>query len=357
MSIIIPYPLEHSCDMCGCSCMAQLVGPLSDDEKTRVVEAQQAFVQSGAMPSTLNPLMKGLKADGSCLYFLNFPQKSCCFLDENSRCRIHSQFGSEHKPAACRRFPLIAIRAEDDIRIAIKPYCYANYHTCALEPADSNAYDAYMRDDVMRPILQDLVENAAPRPPIQSRDPQELALARAQEREIIAWLGREKISAAELFPALVTGARRPQTRLSKPFIQDVRHAFAALAPNVDEIAASLGRSTHAQRVERLAAALRGTPCPSAVDAETPLWKFARYALHNAVFLRETTRFPVLSVGAFSLALGVLAASTAQPPDAAEITPDAAFILTAWMRVMAQSKVFEALIPSQQAFIELTRHCA
>ena len=242
MSIVIPYPLEHTCDMCGCSCMAQLVGPLSDAEKANVSEAQKAFAHDGSMPPMLNPLMKGLKPDGSCLYFLNFPQKSCCFLDENLRCRIHAQFGAAHKPAACRRFPLIAIRAEDDIRIAIKPYCYANYHTCSLAPAPPDAYDAYMRSDEMRPILEDLVSSAAARPPIQSPNPRERAMACDQEREIIAWLGREKIPAAELFPALVSGNRQPQTKLPKPFLQDVSHAFAALAPTVDAIAQTLGTS-------------------------------------------------------------------------------------------------------------------
>ena len=356
MSIVIPYPLEHTCDMCGCSCMAQLVGPLSDAEKANVSEAQKAFAHDGSMPPTLNPLMKGLKPDGSCLYFLNFPQKSCCFLDENLRCRIHAQFGAAHKPAACRRFPLIAIRAEDDIRIAIKPYCYANYHTCSLAPAPPDVYDAYMRSDEMRPILEDLVSSAAARPPIQSPSPRERAMACDQEREIIAWLGREKIPAAELFPALVSGNRQPQTKLPKPFLQDVSHAFAALAPTVDAIAQTLGTSVHATHVASLANALRSPLCPAAIDGETPLWRFARYALHNAVFLRETTRFPVLPIGTFALALGALAATTAQPPSDANVAPAAANILTAWMRIMAQSKLFEALIPSQQAFIALSRHC-
>ena len=177
-----------------------------------------------------------------------------------------------------------------------------------------------------------------------------------QEREIIAWLGREKIPAAELFPALVSGNRQPQTKLPKPFLQDVSHAFAALAPTVDAIAQTLGTSVHATHVASLANALRSHLCPAAIDGETPLWRFARYALHNAVFLRETTRFPVLPLGTFALARGALAATTAQPPSDATVAPAAANILTAWMRIMAQSKLFEALIPSQQAFIALSRHC-
>lgn len=353
MAILIPYPLDHSCEMCGCSCMAQLVGPLSDAEVDRVSRAHRAFAQTDTMPPGLNPIMKGIKPDGSCLYFLNFPQKKCCFLDENARCRIHAEFDATHKPAACRRFPLIAIRAQDDIRIAVKPYCYANYRVCSLEPAAPGFADACMQDPVMRPILDDLIDNAARRLPVQSPDPAAQALALEQERELIAWLGRENISAADLFPALVTGCRRPRAELPEPFLRDVARAFERIVPAVSQIADALGSSAHAKHVLRLCRALSDPVRPQALAGDAPLWRFARHALHNAVFLRETTRFPDLSIGCFALALGALLASSAQNGDA--VTPDAAHIFTAWMRIMAQSKLFEALFPTPKSFVELTRN--
>ena len=86
--ISIPYPLEHTCEMCGCSCLAQLVGPLSDEEHANILEAHQTLED---VAKDVNPIMKGLKPDGTCLYFLNFPGKRCFFLDDNHRCRIHGQ--------------------------------------------------------------------------------------------------------------------------------------------------------------------------------------------------------------------------------------------------------------------------
>ncbi len=353
MAILIPYPLDHSCEMCGCSCMAQLVGPLSDTEVEHVCLARRAFAQNNTIPRDLNPIMKGIKPDGSSLSFLNFPQKKCCFLDENARCKIHAEFDAMHKPAACRRFPLFAVRVQDDIRIAIKPYCYANCRVCSLAPAAPGIADAYRQDPRMRPILDDLIDNAARRLPVQSPDPAAQTLALDQERELIAWLGRENISAAELFPALVTGRRRPREELPRPFLRDVARTFERIAPAVSQIADALGNSAHAKHALRLCRALSDPVRPQALADDAPLWRFARHELHNAVFLRETTRFPDLSIGCFGLALGALLASSAQIGDA--VTPDAAHIFTAWMRLMAQSKLFEAIFPTPQSFIELTRH--
>lgn len=347
MQILIPYPLKHTCTLCGCSCMAQLVGPLSETEKSHIADAQNALASSHDLPPTLNPLMKGVKPDGSCLYFLNFPQKSCCFLDKTSKCMIHSQFGALKKPAACRRFPRIAIRTENDVRVAIKPYCYANYTVCDLQACDG-LYETYHRDDEMRPILDDLLENAAFRPIIQSKDPDECQRAQTQEREILAWLSHEKICAAELFPALVCGAREKRDKLPKPFIQDVQRTFQQIAHTVASIAQSLGPSAYAKHVETLAQSLVHPIHAELLDDKT-FWNYARYALHNAVFLRETTRFPDLSIGTFALSLGALAAST--HPD------NAANLLTSWFRIFAQTKIFETLFPGPQNWIALTRHLA
>ena len=119
MRICIPYELEHRCAMCGCSCMAQLVGPLDEAELRAVESAREGL--GASMPAGVNPIMKGVKPDGTCLHFLNFPQKRCVFLDGEHLCRIHGRYGAGQKPAACRRFPRIAIRTENEVRVGIKP--------------------------------------------------------------------------------------------------------------------------------------------------------------------------------------------------------------------------------------------
>ena len=170
----MPYPIDHTCECCGCSCLAQLVGPLTDNEHANILDAHQDLAASGAVHADVNPIMKGLKPDGTCLHFLNFPGKRCFFLGDDNLCKIHGKFGAMKKPAACRRFPLIAIRTESEIRIGIKPYCYANMRVCKLEPAASDAlawYEAAQSTPntadldaqhcEMKIMLDDLIENAA----------------------------------------------------------------------------------------------------------------------------------------------------------------------------------------------------
>ena len=177
MKIVIPFPLEHTCELCGCSCMAQLVGPLSDDEHENIMDAHRKLSDGGLMDKGLNPIMKGMKPDGSCLLFLNFPQKRCAFLGADHLCKIHGKFGAMQNPAACRRFPRIAVRTETEIRVGIKPYCYANIRTCDTSRAPEDIYQTYMRDPEMADILNDLIENASFRPAVRVKDEEEIARA------------------------------------------------------------------------------------------------------------------------------------------------------------------------------------
>lgn len=83
-----------SCHSCG-DCCRTLVGHLFEHERQRL-EAQNWQTELGKEPyvraggsSVLNK-----RADGACV-----------FLDAENRCRIHSRFGEEAKPLACRVFP------------------------------------------------------------------------------------------------------------------------------------------------------------------------------------------------------------------------------------------------------------
>jgi hypothetical protein len=86
------------------------------------------------------------------------------------------------------------------------------------------------------------------------------------------------------------------------------------------------------------------------DCLTPEHKFGKYVrivLFEAVFLRETSRFPAVSLRTFALALGALAA--AQDPNNADTH------YTAWMRLFAQTQAFSMLFPTPQAMAALARH--
>ncbi len=342
--INMPYPIDHTCEMCGCSCMAQLVGPLTDNELANV---QDSFQNLDDIPKDVNPIMKGLKPDGTCLHFLNFPGKRCYFLDENNRCRIHGKFGAMKKPAACRRFPVIAIQTESEIRIGIKPYCYANMRVCNLEPCKGDELDRYRADDEMRAQLEDLIENASFRPVIRVPDPEEILQARIQESQILSWL-QGNMSYASLLASLARGTQAAADSLPKPFIQDVQKAFKSLAPQLRAEAEKLGTTPHAEHARALCDVLE-QPLRNfdLLEPERKFGRYLRYALYEAVFLRETSRFPAVSLGSFALALGGLAA--------AQDTEHASDHLTAWMRLFAQTQAFAMLFPSHQAMAAMMRY--
>ncbi|MBR4984842.1 MAG: YkgJ family cysteine cluster protein [Proteobacteria bacterium] len=345
--IAMPYPIDHACEMCGCSCMAQLVGPLSDLEHQNVLEAHRDLPESAGVPKDVNPIMKGLKPDGSCLYFLNFPGKRCIFLDKDHKCTIHGHFGAAKKPAACRRFPIIAIRTESEIRIGIKPYCYANYRCCKLDPAEPAAVENYRKDPEMAEMLDDLIQNAAFRPVIRINDPEEALQARIQETQIMSWL-QSDMNYASLLASLARGSQARLDKLPKPFVQEVQKAFRALSGMLAQEAEKLGTTAHARHARELCECLNRPMVDFALLADGhPFARYARYALFEAVFLRETSRFPAVSLGTFGIALGALAA--AQDPE------NASDHLTAWMRLFAQTQAFAMLFPTPQAMSALMRH--
>lgn len=343
--LTMPYPIDHTCELCGCSCMAQLVGPLTESEHDNAVEAHRKLSESGDMPADLNPIMKGLKPDGTCMHFIHFPGKRCAFLGDDNLCRIHGRFGAEKKPAACRRFPVIAIATESEIRIGIKPYCYANMRTCSLSHTQPGYLESYR--SAHADAFADLVENASFRAVLRTPDEDELLQARLQEAQILSWLDQPMPYAA-ILASLISGAPSGLAQLPKPFVQDVQRAFGGLSEMLAEDVKKLGDTKHAAHAADLLACLKRPLVQfDSLRPESPFGRYVRFAIYEAVFLRETTRFPAVSLGAFAYALGALAA--AQDPDRA----DAHF--TAWMRLMAQTQAFTMLFPSPQAMAALTRH--
>jgi|GEM_PF-2525293 len=337
----LPYPLDHACQNCGCSCQAQLVGPLSDKEYQRVIDAHKVLHQDGKVAPNINPILKGMKPDGTCLHFLHFPQSRCLFLDDTQRCTIHAQFGAMQKPAACRRFPHIAIRTESEIRLGLKPYCYANANVCILDPSDDQAK--------LTPgdFFDDLVSHADFRPVLRNADPQDTLQAKLQECQILAWL-QSNMSYPQLLAQLVRAQDKPPETLPKAFLRDCEAAFRRLAQRLTPDVQKLGIQSHAEHCQRLLAQLqKPLQNPGDLAPDPKFWRYTRYALFMAVFLRETSRFPSVATGTFALALGYLAAI--QDPD------HASDHLTAWMRLFAQTQAFMFLFDTPQALASLTKH--
>ncbi|MBO4349348.1 MAG: YkgJ family cysteine cluster protein [Proteobacteria bacterium] len=346
--INMPYPIDHTCEMCGCSCLAQLVGPLTDAEHQNILNAHSTLGEQGDVPKDVNPIMKGLKPDGTCLYFLNFPGKRCFFLGDDNLCKIHGKLGAMQKPAACRRFPVIAIQTESEIRLGIKPYCYANMRVCHLEPAKPEDLSRIRTDDSTADWVRDLLENAAFRPVIRIPDEDEALQARIQESQILSWLQSDMPYAGLLASLAHGGMPSKQTHLPKPFVQDVQHAFKALAIPLRSEAEKLGTTVHARHCRDLCSLLEKPITHfDGLEPDSRFGKYLRFSLFEAVFLRETSRFPAVSLGTFALALGGLAA--------VQDMEHASDHLTAWMRLFAQTQAFAMLFPTPQAMAAIMRN--
>ena len=346
--INMAYPIDHTCEMCGCSCLSQLVGPLTDEEHRNILNAHSVLGDQGDVPKALNPIMKGLKPDGTCLHFLNFPGKRCFFLGDDNLCKIHGKLGAMQKPAACRRFPVIAIQTESEIRLGIKPYCYANMRVCHIDPATPEDLKRVQTNESTAEWVKDLLENAAFRPVIRVPDEDEALQARIQESQILSWL-QSNMPYAALLSSLAHGGMPSQlARLPKPFVQDVQRAFKALATPLLAEAEKQGSTTHAQHCRDLCHLLE-KPITNldGLDADSKFGKYLRFALFEAVFLRETSRFPAVSLGTFALALGGLIA--------VQDISHASDHLTAWLRLFAQSQAFAMLFPTPQAMAALMRN--
>jgi len=53
----------------------------------------------------------------------------CPFLGDDNLCQIHARYGSDAKPTVCKQFPMVAIRAEEGLRVGIDPACYSAFNT------------------------------------------------------------------------------------------------------------------------------------------------------------------------------------------------------------------------------------
>ncbi len=338
----IPHKLDHTCEMCGCSCLAQLVGPLNEHELNNVTTAHAELHAEHQVPQGVNPIMKGLKPDGTCMHFLNFPGKRCLFLGDDNLCKLHARYGAMQKPAACRRFPHIAIATESEIRVGIKPYCYANARVCRIEPADGAYIDQFKAENAE--FFDNLVESASMRPILRNVSPLEAAQAKLQEVQILDWLEDADMPWSHFMARLIEEPKRPLEKLPKAFVTELGKRFKAFAPALRAEVAKLGDTTHAKHCAALCDQLEKPLTRTPDQASADFMKFARYSLFNAVFLRETSRFPSLSLGTFALSLGVIVAI--QDPE------HASDHLTAWFRLFAQTPAFMLLFDSPDALASL-----
>lgn len=112
MAIEVLGPLRHACGLSGGCCQGHFVH-VSGEEAARITALAPAL-------DVDEPLVDGqLRRIGG----------RCAFLGDDNLCRIHARFGADAKPTVCRQYPIVAIRAERDVRIGVDPGCLSGWRT------------------------------------------------------------------------------------------------------------------------------------------------------------------------------------------------------------------------------------
>jgi Fe-S-cluster containining protein len=105
------FGLFHACSTCGGSCQGVIISLMDDEEVERI---ERLGGELGVRDAVVDGRLQLI--DGHCV-----------FLGEDNLCRIHKRFGLEAKPTVCRQFPMVAIRAEEGLRIGVDPACYSAF--------------------------------------------------------------------------------------------------------------------------------------------------------------------------------------------------------------------------------------
>jgi Fe-S-cluster containining protein len=111
---------RFECQGSGSCCRAYSLGPIAPEDEARILAlplskffpaAQDTFFESQTLPNggTVRQLRR---VDGHCV-----------FLDDDSRCGLHTHFGGDAKPHTCRLFPLSHVVRYDGAHIYDRGEC------------------------------------------------------------------------------------------------------------------------------------------------------------------------------------------------------------------------------------------
>lgn len=280
--------LRFSCTLCGGCCEGVRV-PIYNEEQAELAAS------AGRDLGIADPVV------GDDNQALRMVDGHCVFLGDNKKCRIHSELSPDRKPIPCRQFPLIALAADEDVRIGIDPAAYG-------------AYGSWKAGQV----LEDTAVVATRTPSAQAD--LELALVRMCEDEqasiagLLAVLTREPADRGELPSGF---ASRWAERLSTVDL----NAFLALDGPGPVLKRSLAPMARASR-----AWTDGPPSWRPLDPDVEAW--AIEATRRVLWLRLQANIPNVSVAAMFLLGGAVAAAWTNP------APDAFHAMhTAWIRAL------------------------
>ena len=317
----------------GTCCECQLVGPLEPEYVPRLMEMYEELAKDDAELAAQSPVRRGRVGDGPMLTFLNFPKGHCVFLDEERRCRIHARYGSAAKPHICQRFPLMLVEVEGELRAGPRPTCYGSQLA-----GESDAPDLHEPDSIS--VTRKLPDRAEG----------ELDDALFHENLTLRWLAEPGQRVAEVLYRLagLAPATKPRGEVNERFRNTLGQLASEMALHLDDYRRGLGETTFFEEIDVLLSSLETADVDECPELELPpaLEDSVLRGIENAVFLRETQRYPSISLGVLALALGAYAAYWAC--DEEGVQDDFPAYIVTWNRLMMHSPAFTQLFPSPEA---------
>ena len=301
------FGLFHACSTCGGSCQGVIISLLDEEEAQRV----ERFGAELGVPEPV--------ADGR----LSLVDGHCAFLGEDNLCRIHKQFGLEAKPTVCKQFPMVAIRAEEGLRIGVDPACYSAFFSVEDGPpvgSGSLVATGSQLEDSQRAFETKF---------LQLCEVDGVGVA-----TLASWLSGEQPSAQRLLPA----------GFEERVVERVREA--ELVEWVEKN--PVGRAIRTSLLPVLQFAEQGGKSRwTELDSDADSW--AVEAIRRVVFLRLTGDVPTVPGSALLLVAGAILCGRANPG-----ADNFSRALAAWIRAVRFRQFWARFAPDAATMARLLR---
>ena len=115
-AIHLPVFQRFDCQSCGHCCREPVVN-VTAAERERIAAA------GWAAKLGVEPFIKYRYRRRTFWRLAKKPDGACVFLDEQNRCRLHTEHGAAFKPLTCRLYPYVAVPGADAVHIDLRMDC------------------------------------------------------------------------------------------------------------------------------------------------------------------------------------------------------------------------------------------
>lgn len=356
-------PQHQSCSMCGASCRGPEIGPLVDVEAQKIERQWRELSAAGEVTHPHPPL----RTDAQGHRYLKRIDSRCVFLREDDLCAIHAEYGLDEKPLACRLFPIVVTRVDDDVRVGISGACWRHHRVFEAEaPLTLEAvYEAAEREEGLRPFLREyqatktqkqttprggkrrrgLGKKSTPAAPHPEADLLDWIKLNAPSLGSIAWLATRGTPPRGPNLALPTEARERVGAIVRAWARRLQRDAARWPSHLSQV---VDRKT---ALDAITKCLVDAPLqPAQLDPLPPRWRrFLAVRLRNYLWLREGYALGSRRDAALFFLIGAcMSASYARTTgdDEERAFDDFAMALTAWHYAMSSPKDAEQLLDAK-----------